>query len=92
MGSKEMETTVHNTGNVGKLVDKLPAIVLQPVTSPVGRMGPNDYHLVGPLTKHLACKQFAPDTDKKQAVIYWLQMLGNNSFCYTGKTSVGAML
>jgi len=32
MGSKERETTVHNIGNVGKLVNNLPAIMLQPVT------------------------------------------------------------
>jgi len=33
MGSKEMETTAHNIGNVGKLVNNLPAIILQPITS-----------------------------------------------------------
>ena len=70
-GSKEMETTVHN-GIVGEQADNLPAIALQPVTSPVGRKGPNNFHFVGPLTKNLAGKRFAPDTDKKQAVISWL--------------------
>jgi hypothetical protein len=55
------------------LVNNLPAMVLQPVTSPVGRMGPKNLHLVGPLTKHLDGKQFASGTDKMQAVIsgYW---------------------
>jgi len=32
MGSKELETTTHNIGNVGELVDNLLAIVLQPIT------------------------------------------------------------
>jgi len=41
----------------------------------VGGMGPSDFHLVGPLTQHLAGKRFEPDTDKKQAVISWLQTL-----------------
>jgi len=46
MGSKEMEITVYNIGIVGE-----PAIVPQPVTSLVGRMGPNDFHLIRPLKK-----------------------------------------
>jgi len=92
MGSKEMETSVHNIGNVGELVNNLPAIVLQPVTSPVGRMEPKEFHLVRPLNKHLAGKLFAPDTDKKQAVISRLQMLDTNFIYYTGRTSLGAML
>jgi len=52
----------------------------------------NDFHLIGPLTKHLAGKQFAPDTDKKQAAISWLQTLGTNFIYYTGRTSLEAML
>jgi len=73
-----METTAHNTVNVEDLVNNVPAIMLQPVTRPVGRMEPNDFHQVRPLKKHLTGKQFAPDTDKKQAVISWLQTLGTN--------------
>ena len=92
MGSKEMETTAHNTGNVGELVNNIPVIMLQPVTRPLGRMEPNDFHLVRALTKHLAGKRFTPDTDKKQAVISWLKNLGTNFFYYTTRTSLGAML
>jgi hypothetical protein len=55
-------------------------------------MEPNDFCLIGPLTKHLAGKRFAPDTDKKQAAISWLQTLGNNFFYYTRRTSLCAML
>jgi hypothetical protein len=55
-------------------------------------MEPNDFHLVGLLTKHLAGKQFAPDTDKKQDVISWLQKLATNFFYYNNRTSHGAML
>jgi hypothetical protein len=54
-------------------------------------MEPNDFHLIGHLTKHLGGKQFAPDTDKNQAVISWLQTLCT-TFFYTGRTSLGAML
>jgi len=51
MGSKETETTSHNTGNVGDLVHNVPAIILQPVTRPVGRMEPSVFHQVRSLKK-----------------------------------------
>ena len=51
----------------------------------------HDYHLVGPLKKHLPDKQFATDTDVKQAVTSWLQKLYTSfffanykSFCHGG--------
>jgi hypothetical protein len=55
-------------------------------------MEPKEFHLVRPLNKHLAGKQFAPDTDKKQAVISRLQTLDTNFIYYTGRTNLGAML
>jgi hypothetical protein len=55
-------------------------------------MEPNDFHLVGSLTKHQAGKRYAPDTDKKQDVISWLQTLGTSFFYYNSRTSHGAML
>jgi transcriptional regulator with AAA-type ATPase domain len=39
-GSKEMETTAHNIGNVGELVNNIPAIVLQSVTSQLAEWRP----------------------------------------------------
>jgi hypothetical protein len=36
---------------------------------------PSDFHLFGPLKKHLAGKRFAKDADMKQAVTYWLSHL-----------------
>jgi hypothetical protein len=35
-----METTAHNIGNVGQLVQNLPEIVLQPVTSRLAEWSP----------------------------------------------------
>jgi hypothetical protein len=35
----------------------------------------------GPINKHLAGKQFATDTDVKQAVTSWLQTLDNDLHC-----------
>jgi len=92
MGSQEMETTPHNIGNVAELVDNLPAHSAPTSHKSVGRMEPNNFHLVGPLTKHLAGRRFAPDTKKKQDVISWLQTLGTNFFYYNSRTSLGAML
>jgi len=57
----------------------------------VGRMETNDFHIFGPLTKHLAGKRFAPDTHRKQDVISWLQTLDTNFF-YNSRTSHGAIL
>jgi hypothetical protein len=39
-----------------------------------------DFSLSGPVKKHLAGKQFATDTDMKQAVTSWLQTLDTNFF------------
>ena len=51
----------------------------------------HDFHLFGPFKKHLPDKQFAADTDVKQAVTFWLQKLNTSfffasykSFCHDG--------
>ena len=63
-GSKEIEINGHEIGTVGSMV----------CNYPVGSMMPNDFHLFGPLKKHLATKQFAADADGKLTVT-WLQTL-----------------
>jgi hypothetical protein len=42
----------------------------------------SDFHLFGPLEKHLSGKRFATDADVKQAVISWLHVL-DADFVYT---------
>jgi hypothetical protein len=87
-----METTAHNTGNVGEMVKNLPAIVFQPVTGRLAKWSPMISVSSDPFTKHLAGKRYAQDTDNKQDVIYWLQTLGTDFFYYNSRTSNGAML
>jgi hypothetical protein len=43
----------------------------------------SNFHIFGPLKKHLAGKQSATDTNMKQAVTSWLQTL-DNDLCYAG--------
>jgi hypothetical protein len=63
-----METTA-NIENVAELVNNLPAMVLHTFKSLVSIMATNHFQPVGPLTKYPDGKRFAPDTNKKQAVI-----------------------
>ena len=46
-------------------------------------MGPNNFHLPGPLKKQLASKRFPTDADMKQAVTSWQQTRNINIF-YSG--------
>jgi hypothetical protein len=46
-------------------------------------MGPNNFHLPGPLKKQLPSKRFPTDADMKQAVISW-QQIRNTNFFYSG--------
>jgi hypothetical protein len=40
----------------------------------------SDFHLVGPLEKHLTGKRFAIDSEVKRAVISWLHALNEDFF------------
>jgi hypothetical protein len=40
-----------------------------------------DFHLFGPLQKHLAGKRFARDVDVKQAATYYIQTLETDFLC-----------
>jgi hypothetical protein len=42
-------------------------------------LAPSDFHVCGSVQNYLADKQFAADTDMKQAVISWLQTLSTIS-------------
>jgi hypothetical protein len=44
-------------------------------TTPSPRLMSSDFHLCGPLKKHLAGKRFVIDADMKQAVTSWPQHL-----------------
>jgi hypothetical protein len=46
-------------------------------------LGPSNFHLFGLLKKHLAGKEFAADTNMKQAVTSWIQTIDEDCF-YTG--------
>ena len=49
---------------------------------------PSDFHLFGPINKHLADSQFAREADIKQAFISWLHILDISFFCATVKALV----
>ena len=66
-----------------RVCHNLPAVVLQPVTSLGCSVAPSNFYLFVPLKKYLGGKQFALNTDLKQAVTCWLQTLGTD-FYYTG--------
>jgi len=53
------------------------------VASAVSSRERGDFHLFGPLQKHLAGKRFAIDVDVKQAATYYKQTL-ETDFLYTG--------
>jgi len=65
--------TWHNIRAAERVVHYLLATVPQLITSPLGSMGPIDFHLFRLLKKHKASKNFATDTNMKQAVPSWLQ-------------------
>jgi hypothetical protein len=44
---------------------------------------PSDFHLFGPLKKHLSGRRFATDGEVWQAVMSWLQVL-DTDFFYAG--------
>jgi hypothetical protein len=81
--SREMEITINEIRIVVTMCHNLPAVVLQLVTSPGCSVAPNNLYLFGPLKKYLGGKQFAINTDLKQAVTCCLQTLGTD-ICYRG--------
>jgi hypothetical protein len=80
---REMGVTINEIRIVVRVCHNLPAVVLHLVTSPGCSAVPNSLYLFGSHKKHLAGKQFAVNTDLKQAVTCWLQTLGTD-FCCTG--------
>jgi hypothetical protein len=48
---------------------------------------PSDFHLFGPLKKHLGGRRSATDGEVKQAVMSWLQAL-DTDFFYAGKNAL----
>jgi histone-lysine N-methyltransferase SETMAR len=46
-------------------------------------LAPSDFHLFGPLKKHLGGRRFATDGEVQQAVMSWLQAL-DTDFFYAG--------
>jgi hypothetical protein len=46
-------------------------------------LAPSDFHLFGPLKKHLGGKRFATDGEVQQAVMSWLQAI-DTDFFYAG--------
>jgi hypothetical protein len=44
---------------------------------------PSDFHLFGPLKKHLGGRSFATDGEVQQAAMFWLQAL-DTDFFYAG--------
>ena len=65
--------TWHKIRTAERVVHYLLATAPQLITSPIGSMGPIDFHLFRLLKKHQASKKLAIDTNIKQAVISWLQ-------------------
>jgi len=43
-------------------------------------MLPSNFHLLGPLNKHMGGKQFAKDANMKQGATSWLQALDTNFY------------
>jgi histone-lysine N-methyltransferase SETMAR len=41
----------------------------------------SDFHLFGPLKKHLGGRRFATDGEVQQAIMSWLQALDTDFFC-----------
>ena len=80
---RELEITGNEIRTVVRVVHNLPAITIQPVTILVCSVVPRDFCVFGLQKKHLAGKQFALNTDLKQAVTCWLQTLGTD-FCFRG--------
>jgi hypothetical protein len=79
----ELEITGNEIRIVVRLVHNLPAVAIQPVTILFCSVVPREFHVFGLHKKHLAGKQFAVNTDLKQAVTCWLQTLGTD-FCFIG--------
>jgi hypothetical protein len=44
-------------------------------------LAPSNFHLFGPLKKHLGRRRFATKGEVQQAVMSWLQALDTNFFC-----------
>jgi histone-lysine N-methyltransferase SETMAR len=44
-------------------------------------LAPSDFHLFGPLKKHLGGRRVATDGEFQQAVMSWLQALDTGFFC-----------
>ena len=66
-----------------RVCHNLPAVVLQLVTRPGCSVAPSNFYFFVPLKKYLGGKQFALNTDLKEAVTCWLETL-DTDFCYTG--------
>jgi len=79
----EMEITGNEIRIVVRVVHNLPVVAIQQFTSLRCNVAPSDFNVFVTHMKHLAGKQFAVNTDLKQAVTFWLQTLGTD-FCYTG--------
>ena len=79
-GPKQWKSLGHETGTDEKMAHNLPDIVLQPVTSPVGRRAPSDFKLFRPLKKHHFGKQIATQVDVKQSATSWPQTPDTNFF------------
>jgi histone-lysine N-methyltransferase SETMAR len=50
-------------------------------------LAPSDFHIFGPLKKHLDGRRFVIDCEVQQAVMSWLQALDTNFF-YAGKDAL----
>ena len=78
---RKMEITRNEIRIVVRVCHNLPAVVLQPVMSLGCSVAPSNLYLFGLLKKYLAGKQFAINTDLKQAVTCWLQTLDTDFRC-----------
>lgn len=85
---KELNITGHEIRTASNVVHNVPAITPD-IQSPVGSMQPSDFDLFGSLTKHLAARWFATDTDKNASCHLLPTGIWHRFFsCYN--TSLGA--
>ena len=78
-----MEITINEIRIVVRVCHNLPTVLLQPVASLGCSVATSNLCFFVSLKTYLCGKQFAINTDLKQAVTCWLQTLGTD-FCCTG--------